>query len=261
MDSFPRSRPPAPPPLFQIAPELRLLIYEFLFTCPEPSADQLLLPRSSANLEPLCACRIIYTEARLLAFALTVHNMNWTRASSCLRRLRGLDAAQHANIKHVALTSTPAGLYDKLLPLRYQFDHIQPPYLSLETLTIILDLPDTSTRAARERRIQEQNMVFDSVWFFKNIKKVVLLNITDRDNLKAYLKMPGEWTSLGPIDSVADSGIADETSPENTRWRFELTTFYDYAWKPWLAQSKDTPVHMVDSARLSTPQQQVCFNH
>lgn len=192
--------------------------------------------RSSANLEPLLACRDIYREARLIAFACTIHNLNWTRPSNCLRRLRTLDPHQHRHIRHVALTTTPSGLFEALLPLRQHVDHTLVPRLSLESLTIILDVPQVSGTGYREHRLHEQNMVFASIWYLKNIKKVVVLNVLHREGLKNHPGMHGNWTCINEEKAIQaavmqptfDIGLVDAI-----RWRFELTNFYDYAWKPW----------------------------
>ncbi|KAF2254620.1 hypothetical protein BU26DRAFT_390036, partial [Trematosphaeria pertusa] len=189
-------------PLFLVPIELRLLIYEHVFTSAPPSAEFAPLPRSSFALEPLLTCRDIYKEARLIAFACAVHNLNWLRASSCLRGLRMLEPAQHAHIRHVALTVSTASLYDRLLPFRKHFDHSRPPHLSLESITIILDLPDTATPEAQERRVQEQDMVLVSIWYFKNVRRVILLNMLHRETMTHPLGAHGEWTCMddeGPL--------------------------------------------------------------
>jgi hypothetical protein len=110
--------------------------------------------------------------------------------------------------------------------------------LTLDSVTIILDLPEAPTEAYRARRLREQDMVFASIWYFKNVKKVLLVNILYRDGLKEHPGMHGQWTCINEDESIQaavmdpsfDIGLID-----SIRWRFELTSFYDYAWKPWHA--------------------------
>ncbi|KAF2477280.1 uncharacterized protein BDR25DRAFT_45136 [Lindgomyces ingoldianus] len=213
----------APSPLFMIPPELRLLIYEFVFG--SPPEHVLAPPRSSLNLEPLLTCRQLYVEAKLLAFAHTTHNINWLpRASlTCQRRLLVLEPTQIAHIRHVSINTSAAGLYESLQPFRCHFDHIKYPALRLDSLTIILDLPDTSA-TTREHRVRELNMVLTSIWYYKNVRKVVLLNVLHREALNRHPTLLGRWSCMD-----CDKGIATN----EMRWRFELTSFYDYAWKPW----------------------------
>ncbi|KAF2691881.1 hypothetical protein K458DRAFT_285089 [Lentithecium fluviatile CBS 122367] len=236
MDFFSCIRPPTLSPLFLLPVELRLSIYEFVFSSAPPEPEQWPLPKSSASLEPLLTCRDIYREAKLIAFACTIHNLNWTRPSNCLRRLRTLEPAHHNHIRHIALTTTASGLFEKLLPLRQHFDHTHAPYLTLESLTIVLDVPDTSRELERERRLQEQNMVFASIWYFKNVNRVVLMNIMHREGLRDHPGMHGHWTCINEEKSLQAAVMDMDTSLiDSIRWRFELTSFYDYAWKPWLA--------------------------
>ena len=117
-------RRPLYSPFFLLPVDVRILIYEFVFSPDPPSFSSHAPPlrKSSIGLEPLLTCRDLYREARLIAFACTTHSLNWTRASSCLRKLRALDTAQHTHIRHVALNTTASGLYGKLLPLR-QYVH------------------------------------------------------------------------------------------------------------------------------------------
>ncbi|KAF2643338.1 hypothetical protein P280DRAFT_515752 [Massarina eburnea CBS 473.64] len=193
--ALPPTRRDAWSPIFLLPVEIRLLIYEHIFTsAPPPFAeDAPPLSRSSSSLEPLLTCRDMYREARLIAFACATHHLNWTRASSCLRKLRMLEPAQHTSIRHVALNTTASGLYPKLLPLRQHLDHVYVPHLSLESLTIILDVPTYETPDDRVRRVQEQEMVVASAWYFKNVERAVFMNIMHRDDLGGYATRDGSW--------------------------------------------------------------------
>jgi len=236
MDPFYHLRRPSPSPLFLIPAELRILIYELVFTSAPPSADRLALPWSSVDLEPLLTCRDFYTEARLIAFACVTHNLNWRRPSSATRRLRWLQPILHAHIRHVALVSSPQGLYERLLPLRRHFDHSLQPFIYLESLTIVLDAPDTSTDLARKRRVQDQKMLFASIWYFKNVNRVVLVNVLHKEDMREGSIQRGKWTCIDdekPLPTVFNSPLADTRLVDKARWRFEMTTFYDYVWKPW----------------------------
>ncbi|KAF1958931.1 hypothetical protein CC80DRAFT_591811 [Byssothecium circinans] len=236
MDATCLHRPPAYSPLFSLPVGLRLLIYELVFSS-EPlsfSDHAPSLCKSSTNLEPLLTCRHLYREARLIAFACTTHSLNWTRASSCLRKLRTLDPAQHTHIRHVAINTTASGLYGKLLPLRQHLDHVYAPFLSLESLTIILDVPEYESLRDKARRVQEQNMVVDSVWYFKNVERAIVMNLMHRDELRGRPGMHGEWTCME--DEPPAVAVVEDELIEETRWQFELTTFYDYGWKPWFAR-------------------------
>lgn len=147
-----------------------------------------------------------------------------------------LEPAQHAHIRHVALATSAAGLYERLLPLRHHFDHVVLPHLSLDSITIVLDVPDTSNALAKQRRIHEQNMVFASIWYFKNVQKVVLMNVLHRDDLRKSPGMYGTWTCMNdekPLPASVNGPLFDTCLIENIRWKFELTDFYDYNWKPW----------------------------
>ncbi|PSN70175.1 hypothetical protein BS50DRAFT_632093 [Corynespora cassiicola Philippines] len=234
MNPLARSRAPARPLLFGIPAELRLLIYEYVFSSPPPSSDQAPLPRSSCSLEPLLTCRFLYDEARLVAFACTIHNINWTRDSSCCRRLRNLEPPQFASIRHVALITTTAGLFQRLLPLRHHLDRDHSPYLFLDSLTLILDVPDTSTQMARHIRVAELDMVFKTIWYYKGVKKIILLNVTHREMLKEQPGIHGEWCVIDEkaLPTSSHGQLTDTYPFENIRWRFELTNFFDYSWPP-----------------------------
>jgi hypothetical protein len=213
-------------PLFQLPRHLRVLIYDFLFcSYPPPThhfhhphaPHQYLLPKSSPQLDPLLVCRQFYEEAQVQAWKSITFNLNWSRHSSCLRALGDLEPRLYASIRHVALTTPPSALYDRLQPLRYHFDHMRQPVLVLETVTIILEPPDYK-QTSREKRIQEMNMVLDAVWFYKNVEKVVIENVLHREALKDHPANFGRWTCL------------DEEEPELdiVRWRFELAEFHNY---------------------------------
>ena len=152
--------------------------------------------------------------------------------------MRILEPPQHSHIRHVALTTSASGLFDKLLPLRQHVDHTHAPHLALESITIVLDLPELSTEPYRVRRLQEQDMVFASIWYFKNVKKVALVNILYREGLKEHPGMHGKWICINEDKSIQAAVLDpsfDIALVDTIRWRFELTSFYDYAWKPWLA--------------------------
>jgi len=81
-------------------------------------------------------------------------------------------------------------------------------------------------------------MVFASIWYFKNVKKVALVNILYREGLKEHPGMHGKWICINEDKSIQAAVLDpsfDIALVDTIRWRFELTSFYDYAWKPWLA--------------------------
>jgi hypothetical protein len=228
---------------FLVPPELRLLIYEFVFTTPPlPLSNQAPLPKSSHLLRPLLTCRKIYAEARYIAFASTIHILNWTRSSSCLRQIRVLDPVKHLYIRHVALFTSTAGLYERLLPFRFHTDHSPShhPHLALDSLTIVLEYPDphACTHASRQQRIKELDMIFSTIWYLKNITKVVLFNVAYREGLKECPATNGRWTCIDDGTAYVPSGhaLSESCFSDHVRWCFELTNFYDYAWKPWHVQ-------------------------
>ncbi|KAF2790031.1 hypothetical protein K505DRAFT_327845 [Melanomma pulvis-pyrius CBS 109.77] len=234
-----RSRASARFHLFLLPAELRLLIYEFVFTSsPLLPGQQSPLPKSSDNLTPLLTCRKFYIEARCIAFACTTHNLNWTHTSSCPRRLRILEPAQHLSIRSIAIVTSVTSLYDRLLPLRFHFDmQSQYPHLRLDSLTIVLEypVPDSHTPAFRQKMVEELNMVFTSIYYLKNVRKVSLLNVACRDDVKECPATRGKWTCI-------DEGTCYIPLPteqfwrDHVRWHFEMTEFYDYSWKPWHSQ-------------------------
>lgn len=209
--------------LFHIPAEVRLLIYEFVFSSDAPFTSPPQCP--SQNLKPLLTCRRLYEEAKLLAFACTIHSLNWARRLNFQRRLSVLTPAQRANIRHVSLNTSPSALYDRLQPLRFHIDHCRFPAVALDTLTIILELPEPPLMR-RDKTIEEMNMVLAAIWYYKNVNKVIVLNIKHRERLKHFpqYEREGRWTCLGDPNVVARDDV---------RWRFELSTFFDYSLKPW----------------------------
>ena len=81
-------------------------------------------------------------------------------------------------------------------------------------------------------------MVLASIWYFKNVQRVVLVNVMYREALKEHPLIHGEWTCINE-DAAIQAAVMDPSFDmsllDAIRWRFELTSFYDYAWKPWLA--------------------------
>lgn len=206
---------------FMLPKELRLLIYEFVFSSFAPSHGQTPLPKSSLHLRPLRTCRQFYQEAKVIAFKLSTHNLNWTRSSSCFRHLLDLEPTLHTCIRHVAMVTSAAGLYDMLQPLRYHFDHMRHPFLALDTLTIVLE-PANYEKSRREKRIEEMNMVLSSVWYYKNVKKVIIQNVLHREMLRDHPASLGFWTCT--------SGEALGT--DQALWQVELTQFHNYGSEP-----------------------------
>jgi hypothetical protein len=152
-----------------------------------------------------------------------------------LRRLRLLHSLQHAHIRHVAIATSPASFYEKLLSFRYHLDHNHAPFLVLDSLTVVLDVPealDSSTFADKLRRMHEQTMVIVSIFHYKNVKKAVIMNILYREDLIYSHEIQGHWTCLTQARPLQRDSMLDDTDPN--RWQFELTSFYDYSKKPWI---------------------------
>ncbi|KAF2647392.1 hypothetical protein K491DRAFT_699659 [Lophiostoma macrostomum CBS 122681] len=208
---------------FRLPKELRILIYEFVFTS-EPSLhyvqSPVWLPESSLNLIPLLTSRQFYQEAKLYAFQCTTHNLDRLLAS-CVSGLLRLQPDQRERIRHVALCTRPVDLYKILQPFRDHLDHIRSPPLALDSLTIILDMP-LRGQAIPTSRVQEQNEVLLAVWYYKNVKRVIVANLFYREAMREYPGAPGLWDCLNEVGFERDE----------VRWRVELTNFHDYSWKP-----------------------------
>ncbi|KAF2741456.1 hypothetical protein EJ04DRAFT_507255 [Polyplosphaeria fusca] len=207
----------APSPFFTLPAELRLQIYELVFTPFHPLDFP--LPPSFLRLLPLLTCRQFYQEARLLAFACVVHTLDCTRITNVRDRLRSMHPALAASIRHIYVHTSITSFYDKMQPLRYHFDHTRDPHISLDTLTIMFNRPEED-QFSRLYCVQNQDMVLDAIWYYKNVKKVILWNIRFRENLSR--NMPGSWFRV-------DEG-SESSGP---LWRLEMTQFADYSWPPW----------------------------
>jgi hypothetical protein len=224
--AFPQDpcKPCRPFPFFALPTELRLLVYEFLFSPEDPAGRYTLFPCSSTTLEPLLTCRRIYLEARDTAFRCTVFDVEWTGRLICAHRLRALESSVLSNIRHVAIPTTPGQLYEKLQPLRYHLDRMRQPYLSLDSLTIVLQnpVPQQASSQMNSLIIREMNMILTTIWYFKNVRKVCVLNMLLREFLKEHPSELGKWTRR----------TEQESDSSQVPWSFELTTFFDYSLGP-----------------------------
>ncbi|KAF2105508.1 hypothetical protein BDV96DRAFT_655585 [Lophiotrema nucula] len=210
-------------PLFLLPSELRLLIYEFVFAYPTSSAIPLL---ASQQLRPLLTCRQFYQEAEQLAFARTVHYLNCAGNTNIQRRLLVLDPGQVSTIQHIRVSTTAGRFYERMQPLRFHIDHIRQPPLTLNTLTIALDVPsleEHQREADIMKRVRDQDMLLHALWYYKNTNKVIVENLTFRKRMRS--RVTGTWTCLDEDDGAY---IADELL-----WRLEISEFEDYSLVPW----------------------------
>jgi hypothetical protein len=139
-----RIKPSRPQPyLLNIPPEIRLIIYEFLFQTPETTHDTTIsqTPSTAQFLEPLLTCRLMYEEAHAYAFQHANFYFSQSLCDGPYLNPRLLQLPAH-KVKHVRrlwiLWRTP-----HLSPtvLRRLFSEIQHAPLHLSQLTfLVLDL-------------------------------------------------------------------------------------------------------------------------
>lgn len=215
----------APFSFFALPTELRLSIYEFVFTPDPPRGRDAYFPLAGKTLEPLLTCRQLYVEARIIAFRYAVYNADWISDSICTHRLQCLEPDFLANLRNVAITTSPNRLYRDLLPIRYHFDHMRRPFLSLDSVIIVLQHPHSSlasdTGTSQVGTIRELDMVLTTIWYFKNVRKVCVLNMLFRERLQDHISELGKWTPR-----------KEQTDPNHVLWRFELANFFDYSLWP-----------------------------
>jgi hypothetical protein len=221
---------PSSPFFNKLSKDVRLIIYEFAFSSqppPETAVQEAWssLPRSSLHLKPLLTCRHFCAEAKLIAFRCTIHHLNWNKDNPrSQRRLDGLMPDLLASVRHVALTTTVVGFFDKIVPLRFQLNRARPPLICLDTLTITLRVDLVRTAVQEFEFAMHQHDVFRVVYVLKNTKKVVLVNVLHRQHMIDYLPgycadqhqgLHGQWTSLSTT----------EADPDKWWWRVEFADF------------------------------------
>jgi hypothetical protein len=150
----------------KLSSDVRLIIYEFAFSSQPPPKTAVQepwssLPRSSLHLKPLLTCRHFCAEAKLIAFRCTIHHLNWNMDNPrSQRRLDGLMPDLLASVRHVALSTTVVGFFDKIKPLRFQLNRARPPLICLDILTITLRVDSVRTTDKKFEFAVHQNEYF-----------------------------------------------------------------------------------------------------
>jgi len=207
---------------FRLLPlELRLIVYEFVFTwCPIDDSDRV---RPSHILRPLLTCHQFHYEASRPAFKAMTHYLLFENLLTTTYRLRVLlRPSLAASIRHIAIRTSANQFHNNFHPIRLHLDHLTRPFLTLTSLTIFLE-PTDSDRDCKQRAMKEIHMILTAIYYVKNVSKIIVSNIVHGDTFdqKAW---DGEWSLLGRSDSP---------SIALRRWRYKQTNFYSWPLKPW----------------------------